>query len=115
MMFSNPSLASVLGAAFSAQFVLAPLFMGGEIEEGFTWKEKDEEGKETEISIVSSETRFGKEAFWVEIKTNGMVVMQILAEKETYFPFILDIKDKELLEPEQQRIYLEVEEVTWRE
>jgi len=114
-MFSNPSLASVLGAAFPAQFVLAPLFMGGEIEEGFTWKEKDEEGKETEISVISTKTRFGKEAFWVEIKTNGMVVMQILAEKETYFLFILDIKDKELLEPEQQRIYLEVEEVTWRE
>lgn len=115
MMFSNPSLASILGAASSAQLMLAFLPMSGELEEGFTWKEKDEEGKETEINIISTETRFGKEAFWVEIKTDGVVVMQMLAEKETYFPFILDITDKELLEPEQQRIHLEVEEIVWQE
>jgi len=115
IMFSNPSLASILGAASSAQLMLAPLSMSGELEEGSTWKEKDEEGKETEISVISSETRFGKEAFWAEIKTDGVVVMQMLAEKETYFPFVLDIKDKELLEPEQQRIHLEAEEIIWQE
>lgn len=115
MIFSNPSLATILGAASSAQLMLIPLSMSGELEVGSTLKEKDEEGKETEISIVSSETRFGKEALWVDMKTDGVVVTQMLAEKETYFPFVLDIKDKELLEPEQQRIQLEAEEIVWQE
>ncbi|MDI3542868.1 MAG: hypothetical protein PWP57_471 [Candidatus Atribacteria bacterium] len=114
MIFSNPSLASILGAASSAQLMLTLITMGGELEVGSTMKEKDEEGKETEISIVSSEIRFDKEALWVDMKTDGVVVIQMLAEKETYFPFVLDIKDKELLEPEQQRIHLEAEEIIWQ-
>jgi len=116
LIFSNPSLASILGLVTSAQLILTPfLFTGEELKEGSMWREKNEEGQETETTITSSETRFDKEALWVEVKTDGIVVIQMLAEKETYLPLVLDIRDETQLESGQQRIYLEVEEIVWQE
>ncbi|MDK2896821.1 MAG: hypothetical protein PWP04_941 [Candidatus Atribacteria bacterium] len=116
LIFSNPSLAGILGVVSSAQLMLTPfLFTGEELKEGSMWREKNEEGQETETTITSSETRFGKEALWIEVKTDGIVVIQMLAEKETYLPLVLDIRDETQLESGQQRIYLEVEEIVWQE
>jgi len=114
IMFSNPSVAQVLSVLSTAQVVLAPvLISGGELNVGFQWKQKDEEG-ETEIIVPASETRFGKEALWVEARKDGKLVARILFEKETYFPLVVDFQDPEQLESGQNRFYIEAEEVTWR-
>ncbi|BER91789.1 hypothetical protein [Atrimonas thermophila] len=114
LMLSNPSIAQTLGVLSAAQVFLAPAFLGGgELSEGFEWKQKDEEG-ETEIIVPASETRFGKEALWVEARKDGKLVARILFEKETSFPLVVDFQDPEQLESGQNRFYIEAEEVTWR-
>jgi len=114
LMLSNPSIAQALSVLSAAQVFLAPAFLGGgELSEGFEWKQKDEEG-EVEITVPASETRFGKEALWVEAKKDGKLVARILFEKATYFPLVVDFQDPEQLESGQNRFYIEAEEVTWR-
>ncbi len=114
IMFSNPSAAQVLSVLSTAQVVLAPvLISGGELNVGFQWKQKDEEG-ETEIIVSASETRFGKEALWVETKKDGKLIARALFEKETYFPLVIDLQDPEQLESGQKRFYIEAQEVIWK-
>lgn len=114
LMLSNPSIAQVLGVLSTAQIVLAPAFMsGGELNVGFQWKQKDEKG-EIEITVPASETRFGKEALWVEAKKDGKLIARTLFEKETYFPLVVDFQDPEQLESGQKRFYIEAQEVVWK-
>jgi len=114
IMFSNPSAAQVLSVLSTAQVVLAPvLISGGELNVGFQWKQKDEEG-ETEIIVSASETRFGKESLWVETKKDGKLIARALFEKETYFPLVIDLQDPEQLESGQKRFYIEAQEVIWK-
>jgi len=114
LLISNPSLGKILGVLSASQALLLPALLSGkELEEGFEWREKSE-GKETVITVPSSETRFGKEALWVEIQRDGQKVLRGLFEREEYFPLVLDIQDKETLEESQKSLFIEAENVAWK-
>ncbi|MGQ9623553.1 MAG: hypothetical protein ACUVTO_09050 [Candidatus Caldatribacteriaceae bacterium] len=114
LLLSNPSLGKILGILSASQALLLPALLSGkELEEGFEWREKSE-GQETVITVPSSETRFGKEALWVEIQKDGQNVLRGLFEREEYFPLVLDIQDKETLEEDQKSLFIEAEDVVWK-
>lgn len=113
---TNPSLSTVMGPIMASQTIYLALLENaqGKLQEGFLWRTKDEEGREMEISVSSRETRFGREALWIESKTNGVAGLRMLMEEKTLIPFIIDITDPEFLEEGQKRVYLEVENIEWR-
>lgn len=112
VLFAQPAFAAFLGPIMASQSMYIVLFAvtKGNLEEGFLWKEKDEEGREVTISVPSKEIRFGREALWIEMQTEGKDTLKMLIEKENLIPFIVDISDKE----ENKRIYLEAKTVTWK-
>ncbi len=114
LLISNPSLGKVLGVLSVSQVLLLPALLSGkELEEGFEWREESE-GKETVITIPSSETRFGKKALWIEIQKDGQKVLHGLFEQEKYLPLVLSVQDKEALEEDQESLFIEAEKVVWK-
>lgn len=111
IVLANPALAGI-GAALSVaqMFLVPPLLEGKKFTEGFQWKQKGEEG-EMEITVLSAETRFEREALWIEVKQNGTTMARVLLTKEGYFPLVVDLQDPE---KEGNRFFVEVKEVTWK-
>ncbi|MBC7217219.1 MAG: hypothetical protein H5U36_03415 [Candidatus Caldatribacterium sp.] len=111
IVLANPALAGI-GAALSVaqMFLVPPLLEGEKFTEGFQWKQKSEEG-ETEVTVLSAETRFEREALWIEVKQNGTTMARVLLTKEGYFPLVVDLQDPE---KEGNRFFVEVKEVTWK-
>ena len=79
----HPSLGALLGPIMAAQGVYLSLagVTQGQPEVGFLWRSRDAEGREMEISIPSSEQRFGREAIWIVVKVAEEVTTRLLMEK----------------------------------
>ncbi|MCX7668259.1 MAG: hypothetical protein N2Z84_04945, partial [Atribacterota bacterium] len=97
------------------QGMLMAMSLGGPLQVGFKSTQKNDEGKVMEIQVPSAETRFGKEALWVESYMDGKLAFRALIEKETFFPFVVDFRDPEILEEGQGKGYFEVQEMEWKE
>lgn len=111
--FASRSIAGPLLSVITATqgvYILLYATTQGNLEEGFFLKEKDAEGRESTISITSRETRFGREALWIEMQTTGEGTLKVLMEKKDLIPLVID-----LAEEDGKRIHLEATEVTWEE
>lgn len=111
ILLTRPAFAAFLGPVMASQGAYALLFFVTQErpEKGLTWREKNEEGQETVISIPAEEVRFGREALWIHVKTDGRETLKTLVEKEHLIPFVVDILDPE----ENKRVYLEAKTITW--
>jgi len=107
----HPSLGVLLGQIMAAQGVYLPLagVIQGKPEVGLLWHTRDAEGREMEISIPSSEQRFGREAIWIVMKVAGEVTARFLVEKQSLIPLVIDLAE------DRQRFFCEVQEVKWQE
>lgn len=115
LFFTNPALMMVYGPLFASQAMLFPLMMtGGQLSEGFRW-ETTEDGETITYTIPSSETRFGLQAYWVEIASNGQTMVRILLAEEDMFPIVVDIRDPEMLDTGQGSMYYELTELVLRD
>ncbi|MEI6157433.1 MAG: hypothetical protein WCP87_03610, partial [Atribacterota bacterium] len=112
LFFSNPGTMAVIAPVLAVQLLLLPVtLMGGELKEGFKWSSK-EEGEKTTIQVNSSEERFGKKAYWIEILKNDKIAVRMLMAKEGPLPFVVDIQDPEIIGEGQKSLYLELKEMT---
>jgi hypothetical protein len=107
----HPSLGALLGPIMAAQGVYLSLagVTQGQPEVGFLWRSRDAEGREMEISIPSSEQRFGREAIWIVVKVAEEVTTRLLMEKQSLIPLVVDFAE------DQQKFYCEAQEVQWQE
>jgi hypothetical protein len=115
LIMGNPALAAVLTPLGVVQGLVMAISMGGPLQVGFTSKQEDDKGRMMELQVPSSETRFGKEALWIESYVDGKLAFRTLIEKETFFPFVVDFQDQETLEEGQTRGYFELREIEWKE
>lgn len=115
LVMGNPTLATVLTPLGTVQGLIMAISMGGPLQVGFKSTQKNDEGKTMEIQVPSSEVRFGKEALWVESYMDGKLAFRALIEKETFFPFVVDFRDPEVLKEGQSQGYFEVKEMEWKE
>lgn len=111
LLLTKPAFAAFLGPITASQSTYASLLLlsQGNLEKGFMWKEKDEEGREVAISIPDEEIRFGRRALWIHIETDGRETLRALIEKESLIPFLVDILDTK----ENRKIHLEAKTVIW--
>jgi len=115
LMFTNPVMLGFYGPLFASQAMLFPLMMtGGQISEGFKW-ETTQDGETMTYQVTSSETRFGMKAYWMEILTDHELVVKMLVTEEDFIPFVVEIKDPEMLEAGQQGLYYELVDLRLRD
>lgn len=115
LIMTNPALAKVLTPLGTVQGMVMAMSIGGTLGVGFEIKQKDDRGRMVEFRIPSAENRFGKEALWVESYVDGSLVFRMLVEKETFFPFVVNLRDPEILEEGEIGEYFEITEIEWKE
>ncbi|MGC8778578.1 MAG: hypothetical protein ACP5Q4_07850 [Candidatus Caldatribacteriaceae bacterium] len=115
LIMGNPTLAAVITPLGTVQGLVMAMSMGGPLKVGFESKQEDDKGRMMEVRVPSGETRFGKEALWVESYVDGKLAFRALMEKDTYLPFVVDFQDQETLEEGQTRGYFELREIEWKE
>lgn len=115
LIMSNPALAAVITPLGTVQGLVMAISMGGSLQVGFESKQKDDKGRTMEVRVPSSETRFGKEALWIESYVDGKLAFRALMERETFLPFVVDFQDQESLGEGQTRGYFALQEIEWKE
>ncbi len=115
LMFTNPVMLGFYGPLFASQAMLFPLMMtGGQISEGFQW-ETTQDGETMTYRVTDSETRFGMKAYWMEVLIDHELVVKMLLTEDDFIPFVVEIKDPEILEEGQQGLYYELVDLRMRD